>query len=579
MSGRRRFSWRLLLLASLFAAGGAGLVGRLVYLQILNHERYTLQAADEHTGRLIVRAPRGAVLDRHGYPLATTVDAFDVLIERKAWRSQSRAEEWAQSLAPLTGHTPLEILDGARTETKGDYLLALGLDYDDGQRLAELGIPGLKLAPTGKRFYPEGDLASALLGFVGRDQLGLAGLELDLQQELAGVPGDLFFERDSFGNPIPFAGRRGSPAVPGGDVRLTIDRFLQRLVENELDARIKKHGASGGTIIIMEPKTGAILAMASRPTFRITRLDLSDQTDLSLFRNRAVSDLYEPGSVMKVVTMAAALDLGLVAPNSTYYDAGYASVPGVTIYNWDFSTNGTTTATQLLQRSLNTGAVWLSGLIGPERFYDYVKRFGFSEPTGAGFSEEAAGLVRTDQDEGWYPVDLATSSFGQGIAASPLQVITAVAAIANGGKLMRPYIVQEVSGPGGRRVFEPVVVRQVISEDTARTLTQMMNDVVEGVPYHLARVEGYHVAGKTGTTIVSIPGGYDLNSTIASFVGFAPVDDPKMIMLVKIDEPKDDPLGGRVAAPVFGSLAPQVLAYLNVRPSGPQLAQAAPGQP
>jgi cell division protein FtsI (penicillin-binding protein 3) len=184
--------------------------------------------------------------------------------------------------------------------------------------------------------------------------------------------------------------------------------------------------------------------------------------------------------------------------------------------------------------------------------------------------------VRSSDEEGWYPVDLATNSFGQGVAATPLQLITAVAAIANGGKLMRPYIVQEVSGPEGRRVYEPVVVRQAISEATAHTVAQMMNQVVEGVPYHLARVPGYHVAGKTGTTIVSIPGGYDLNSTIASFVGFAPLENPQMIMLVKIDQPQDDPLGGRVAAPVFGSLAPKILAYLDVKPDAQELAQQEP---
>ena len=573
MPGRRRVSWRLFLLASLFAAGSVGLVARLVYLQILNHERYALQAQDEHTGRLIVRAPRGAVLDRHGYPLATTVDAFDVLIERKAWRGQSEVSQWAETMAPLTGHTPQEIIEGVQAESKGDYLLALAVDYDVGQRLAAMGIPGLKTAPTGKRFYPEGDLASALLGFVGRDQLGLAGLELDLQEALSGRPGDLYYERDSFGNPIPFASRRGRPAVPGGDVRLTIDRYLQRLVENELDAQMKKHGASGGTIIIMEPKTGAILAMASRPTFRLTRLNLSDDTDLSIFRNRAVSDVYEPGSVMKVVTMATAVDLGLVSPDSTYYDAGYAEVPGATIYNWDFSVNGVQTATELLQKSLNTGAVWLSGLIGPDPFYDYLHRFGFEEPTGVGLGGEAEGLVRTNLDPDWYPVDLATNSFGQGVAATPLQVITAVAAIANGGQLMRPYIVQEVAGPGGRQVFEPVVVRQVVSEATASTVRQMMVAVVEGVPYHLARIRGYHVAGKTGTTIVSIPGGYALDATLATFVGFAPAEDPRIIMLVKIDEPKDDPLGGIVAAPVFADLAPQILSYLNVRPNDDLLAQ------
>src|SRR3972149_5456829 len=181
MSGRRLFSWRLFLLALVFAAGGVGLVGRLVYLQILNHERYALQAADEHTSRITVRAPRGAILDRHGYPLATSVDAFDVLIERKTWHDQSGAAEWAETLAPLTGHSPQEILEGVQAEAEGDYLLALGLDYDVGQRLGGLGIPGIKTVPTGKRFYPEGDLASALLGFVGRDQIGPAGLEVGLQ--------------------------------------------------------------------------------------------------------------------------------------------------------------------------------------------------------------------------------------------------------------------------------------------------------------------------------------------------------------------------------------------------------------
>jgi cell division protein FtsI/penicillin-binding protein 2 len=469
-----------------------------------------------------------------------------------------------------------DIVAGMAAEPDGDYTLALALDYDRGRSVIDLGLPGLKAVPSTRRFYPEGDLASGLLGFIGHDHVGLAGLEADLQEQLAGTPGDLYFERDSLGNPIPLGRQQGQPAVPGGDVRLTIDRYIQLLVEQELDRSIQKHAASGGTIIVMDPRTGAILAMASRPSFQLSHLDLSGEVDPSLFRNRAVTDVYEPGSVMKVITMSTAVDLGLVNPDSTYYDAGYVTIGTSTISNWDYSVNGTQTATQLLQKSLNTGAIWLSGLIGAENFYRYVDRFGFGEPTNSGLGGEAEGLVRSSDDEGWSPVDLATNSFGQGIAATPLQVITAVAAIANGGKLMRPYIVQEVSGPQGRRVYEPVVVRQPISEATARTVAQMMNQVVEGVPYHLARIAGYHVAGKTGTTIVSIPGGYDLNSTIASFVGFAPLADPQMIMLVKIDQPKDDPLGGMVAAPVFGTLAPKILAYLNVKPDALELAQQEP---
>ncbi len=577
MSGRAgRVSWRLIVLALVFAIGALGLVGRLAYLQIVHHHYYAVEAQQEHLSRQTVSPTRGAILDRNGYPLATSLDAYDLYIERRSWQDPTSLRRWAQTLAPLVNKRVDDIVAGIAGEPDGDYTLALGIDYNKGQSVINLGLPGLKAVPSTRRFYPEGDLASALLGFTGRDHVGLAGLEADLQDELSGTPGDLYFERDSLGNPIPLGTQRGQPAVPGGDVRLTIDRYIQRLVEEELDQDIKKHSASGGTIIVMDPKTGAILAMASRPSFQLSHLDLSGKLDQSLFRNRAVTDVYEPGSVMKVITMSTAVDLGLVNPDTTYYDAGSVTIGGSTITNWDYSTNGTQTATELLQKSLNTGAVWLSGLIGADNFYAYLQRFGFGEPTNSGLGGEAEGLVRSSDEDGWYPVDLATNSFGQGVAATPLQVITAVAAIANGGKLMRPYIVQEVSGPQGRRVYEPVVVRQAISEATARTVAQMMNQVVEGVPYHLARVPGYHVAGKTGTTIVSIPGGYDLNSTIASFVGFAPVQDPQMIMLVKIDQPKDDPLGGRVAAPVFGTLAPKILSYLNVQPDASEMVQQEP---
>lgn len=577
MSARvSRVSWRLIVLALLFAGAAAGLVVRLAYLQIVYHDHYVLEAQQQHLSRQTVRPTRGAILDRNGYALATSLDAYDLYIERLAWQDLASARRWAETLAPLVDKSVDDILAGVVAEPAGDYTLALRLDYDRGRSVLDLGLPGLKAVPSSRRFYPEGDLASGLLGFVGRDHGGLAGLEADLQAELAGTPGDLYFERDSLGAPIPFGSQRGRPAIPGGDVRLTIDRYIQRLVDEELDRRIEKHSASGGTIIVMDPMTGAILAMASRPSFRLTSLDLSGDVDQSLFRNRAVTDVYEPGSVMKVITMSAAVDLGLVNAGTTYYDAGYVSIGGTTIENWDFSVNGTQTATQLLQKSLNTGAIWLATLVGAEDFYRYIDRFGFGAVTNSGLGGEAEGLVRSSDEEGWYPIDLATNSFGQGIAVTPVQLITAIAAIANGGKLMRPYVVQEVVGPQGRRVYEPVVVRQPISEVTARTVARMMNEVVEGVPYHLARLTGYHVAGKTGTTIVSIPGGYDLNSTIASFVGFAPLEEPRMIMLVKIDRPQDDPLGGRVAAPIFGALAPEILAYLNAPRDALDLVQQQP---
>jgi cell division protein FtsI/penicillin-binding protein 2 len=564
-----RVSWRLLLLGVLFCAAGLVLTARLAQLQILSHGHYAVEAEDEHMGMERVFPPRGAILDRNGYPLALTLDTYDIYINRKVWQDENISVEGAETLSPVLGKRPDEIMAMLGPETEGDALVAGSISYEAGRKIIEMGVPGVKATATIVRFHPETDLASALQGFVGRDQTGLAGLEADLDRELGGVPGTLYFERDSMGNPIPFGYRQLTKPQPAADVRLTIDRYVQEAAEQSLDAAIERNGANGGSIIVMDPMTGAILAMASRPSFKLSELNLADETKMDLYRNRVVTDLYEPGSVMKVVTMATALDLDLVTPNTTYEDSGMAYVGGYAIENWDFSANGTTSMTQLLQKSLNTGAVWVGQQIGPERFYEYVKRFGFGEATGIGLGGEAAGMVRTSDDEEWYPSDLATNSFGQGISVTPLQMITAVSAIANGGNLMRPYVVQDVIGPDGDRETQPQVVRRVISEQTSRTLTAMMNDVVEGVPSHGARIQGYHVAGKTGTSFISVAGGYAPDRVITSFVGFAPVSDPKIIVLIKIDEPQGEQLGGTVAAPVFAEMAPKILAYLGVPPDAP----------
>ena len=563
----RRLTWRVALLALVLLAAAGGLVARLAYVQVVHHDRYLAAAQEEHLERRLVRSARGAILDRNGFPLATSIDVYDLYVDRRAWREPGAAQAVATALAPHLQQDADALLARFLDNAGGPIeLIDAGLEFAAGQEIEKLGLAGVVLAGATERVYPEGDLASGVLGFLGREHTGLAGVEADLEDVLGGVPGAIYFERDGGGNPIAFGSARAEPGRPGADVRLTIDRYIQRLVENELDKQIKDHKATGGTIIVMEPKTGAILAMASRPSFRLSQLSL-DSPQLDLYRNRAVTDLYEPGSVLKVITMATAIDLDLVNPNTTYYDAGVVEKGGYTFKNWDFSTNGVTTMTQLLQKSLNTGAIWLSDQIGATRLYDSIRRFGFGESTHSGLGGEAAGLLRTNKDSGWYPADLATNSYGQGIAATPLQLITAISSVINGGKLMRPYIVQQTSGPDGTRVFEPVVVRQAVSEQTSRTMVEMMNAVVDGVPYHRAQVKGYHVGGKTGTTLVSIPTGYALDSTLASFVGFAPVEDPAFIMLVKIDQPQDDPLGGIVAAPVFGRLAPQMLNYLNIPPA------------
>ncbi|MBI2723605.1 MAG: penicillin-binding protein 2 [Chloroflexi bacterium] len=568
---RGRMHLRLIALAAFFAVAGLALAARVTYIQIVDGPRYKTQARNEHFGQQEVRAPRGAILDRNGFPLATTVESWDIYINRADWQDLAAARKAAEFIAPVIKRKPEDLLNEVRQQPTGLYLVYGGLDYETGANLRDGDAPGLRVVQTTKRNYPEGDLASTLLGFVGRDHVGLTGIERDFDQELGGVPGTIYFERDSIGNRIALGSERtGQQPEPGGNIRLTIDRYIQRLVEGELEDQIAKTGAVGGSIIVMDPKTGALLAMASRPGFKLTQLDLNDPNQ-ALFRNRAVTDIYEPGSVFKTLTAGMAIELGLVTPESTYNDTGAAYVGNSTIRNWDYSTNGITTVTQVLQKSLNTGAVWMSGLIGPEKFYAYMRRFGIGTATGVGLGGEPDGVVRDQNDPKWSPEDLATNSFGQGIAATPLQVITAIASFANGGKLMRPYIVQEVDTPQGPRQFSPVTVRQVVSEQTAATVADMMNQVVEGQPGHLAAVPGYHVAGKTGTTTgATLADGAVINGNVASFIGFAPVSDPKMIVLVKLDF-REDRLGGQVSAPVFRDLAPQILAYLGVKPDGPQL--------
>ena len=556
-----RLNWRLLLLILVLAAGTAGVVARLVQVQIIDRDYYAAQAKLEHQFQKVVRAPRGAILDRNGHPLATTVAVFDVYIDPTSWQHDATAVAAAEALAPLLGREPAELIAAARAQERGDYLAARSVSTDVGLQIMKLTPLGVNTVDSSQRSYPEGDLASSLLGFIGQDLVGLTGIEADYDRELGGTPGMLYFEQDALGNPIPFGRQLVEEPERGGDIRLTIDRYIQRLVEEKLDAQIEETEAAGGSIIVMDPLTGEILAMASRPSFRLSQLNLDDEEQVSLYRNRTITDVYPPGSVMKTITMAAAIDLGLVSSQSTYFDSGSVVVYGHTISNWNYRSFGTSTATDVIQFSINTGAIWLSELLGPERFYEYVERFGLHEPTHVGLSGEVAGLVRMPEDEGWYAIDLATNSFGQGMAVTPLQTITAVSALVNGGRLMRPYVVKDVENPEGRRTFEPVVVRQVVKEDTARTLVQMMHAAVDGRTGHLAHVPGYRVGGKTGTSTFQ-----DRGDTIASFVGFVPLERPRFIMLVKIDAPQTSPLGAVVAAPVFGELAPQILTYLDVPP-------------
>ena len=573
--GRGNTTWRVWAVAGAIGLATLVLVGRLAQLQILDHNRYASQARDMHLGQAVVSERRGALLDRNGYPIAATEDTFDVMVERKAWEDQTIAAAAAAALSPVTHVPAADMLSVVSSTEVFEVPVARGLNYEQAQEVRRLALEGVRLLPSSRRVYPEGNVAAQLIGFVGRDGVGLTGLEFDLDSTLGGTKGTIIYERDGLGNQLAIGDRREVRPQPGADVVLTIDRYVQRLAERELDRAIKEHKASGGTIIVVQPQTGEILAMASRPTADLLKPDLSDESKVALFRNRAITDTYEPGSVFKLVTAAAALDLGLVTPDTQWYDSGVVNISDSTIRNWDYSANGQQTVTQILSKSLNTGAAWLASLVGPEQFYAYVERFGFGRLTGSGLSGEAPGHVRSPQSDpdGWRPVDMATNSFGQGISVTPLQMAMAVAAIANDGVLMKPHVVKEIVYPGKRQSVAPEPAGQVMSAEAARTLRQMMGVVVKGIPTAFLDIQGYLVGGKTGTAnIATENGGYKENAYISSFAGVAPLDSPQLVILVKIDEPKDVPWGTVVAAPAFGRIAQAALAYMKVAPSESTLA-------
>ncbi len=565
-------------MALLVVGGLVMTVARLYEVQVVNHEEYLQEAAVTRQGAAVLPAPRGAILDATGYPLATSVDTWDIYIDRFLWRDQEQASRAAIELGAFLGLDADTLMRMGTEERQGDVVVVRDIDYARGTELAALNLWGVRTLPSSTRVYPEGDLGIPLVGYVGLDGSGLWGVEADLDHLLRGRDGWITSERDALGRPIAFTQRTERPASPGGEVQLTIDRFMQKMVEETLAEAIQRYGGVSGSIIVMDPHTGAVLAMASFPRANISQSGL-DTPDLSnVVRNRAITDLYEPGSVLKTLTVAAALDAGLVNPDSGYEDSGEVDMgDGAVIRNWDFSANGWTTVRELLQKSLNTGTVWLSSVMGASAFYHYMEEFGLTESTHIGLSGEAEGAMRTPQDPDWYPVDLATNSYGQGLAVTPIQMLTAVNTFANGGQLMRPYVISSVVTGDSVRSYEPVTVRQAITPQTAETMRQLMTDVVEGPATHGARVPGYEVAGKTGTTLVSIPTGYALDSTIASFAGFLPASDPAVSILVKIDQPSGGlNLGGQVAAPVFADLAAQLMAYLDIPPDYPTQLAAQP---
>jgi cell division protein FtsI (penicillin-binding protein 3) len=439
-------------------------------------------------------------------------------------------------------------------------------------RVKNMKLPGIGFAPESKRFYPNVEIAAHVVGFTGRDPNGLEGIELKYDSTILGNTGYMITERDALGRNIAVKNTVIKDSSPGKSVILTLDKTIQFITEKELAKAVTESNAKSGMALVMESDTGKVLAMANYPTFNPNAYS---RYSLAQLRNHVVTDSYEPGSTFKVFTIAAALDSGTIKPTDVYNcENGVYQISGKTIH--DDHPHSRLTVSEIIKYSSNIGSAKIGFKMGGDKLSSYLRNFGFSSRTGIDLPGEAAGNLKRRM----YGIDLATISFGQGVSLSTIQLVSALSAIANGGNLMKPYLVDQILDDNGTVVqkFEPQLVRRVISAETAQKVTKMMETVTgEGGTGTKAALDGFRVAGKTGTAqkVDAVTHTYSAKR-IGSFVGFVPADKPKLTIAVIIDEPQGVKYGGIVAAPAFRGIAQNTLAYLKIQPNMPITAKAKP---
>ncbi len=549
---------RIFIVMAVFCAAGLVLIGQLVRWQVVEHDRLKKMAEVEHQNELVIPPRRGEIRDRDGHLLAADLVEYDLSVSPNIVTDPFAT---ADKLAGLLDVPRAELVEILTREVDWTPIVQ-NISQEQVEKVLEWDIVGLKLEPKTRRVYPEGDSAAHLLGFVNGNGDGFYGIEGYYDGVLRGKAGMQIGERSPFGEIIPLGANHFVPPVSGGILYLTIDRGIQYMVEQELERAVVSYGAQRGSVVVLNPKTGALLAQASYPTYDPN--NYSDSAE-ELFFDPVVSEQYEPGSVFKIITMAAGLDSGVVKPDSVIYDGGYMEVGGQVIYNWDRQGHGTVDMTTVLAKSLNVGVAQVAISMGKDRFYNYIKRFGFGRLTEIDLGSEGPGTLKTPQDASWYASDLGTNSFGQGIAVTPIQIADAVAAVANSGLLMKPYMVDRVVQGDQEVQVKPAVVRRAISIHTAHTLTNMLVTALEQAGSE-ALLDNYRIAGKTGTAQIPVPGGYHPTLTLTSFVGYLPADNPEALVLVIIEEPTTSRWGSKTAAPTFKRIAEQLVIMLDIPP-------------
>ena len=576
MRSQHKHDKRLEILRIFFVLCAGVICLKLVVIQVFDHSFYQALASGQHELLSQLVPTRGTIFvhdykDERIVPVAANEQLAFVYADP---RKIVGAETTAQAIGDILGYTPERITAlTKRLDQPNDPYEPIEREVPDLllEKLSALKLPGIDWVREAVRTYPESAMGGHMIGFVGPDtegkRAGRYGVEGYFEQLLAGTPGMLRSDRDLAGRLIAVGDRSLEPAVHGSNIVLTIDRTIQYKACQLLQEAVKKHGADGGNIVIVEPSTGKIFAMCSVPDFDPNHY--SQVENIDQFNNQTIFRPYEPGSIFKPFTMAAALDTGAVTPATQFEDSGSVMVEGwpKPIGNSEGKIYGKVNMTQVLEESINTGMIFAMRQMGQEVFVDYVKRFGFGKLSGIELETEVTGNVSAlEKNAELYK---ATATFGQGITVTPLQIAMAYAALANGGMLKQPMIVDEIQHPDGTiEKRQPVDIAQVIDEKTSRTIAAMLVSVVEQGHGKRAGVKGYYVGGKTGTAQVARTDGigYSADHTIGSFAGFAPVENPKFAMTVQIDHPRDVVWAESTAAPLFGDMAEFLLQYFEVAP-------------
>lgn len=561
---------RIYFLVALVFLMGFIILARLFILQIGNYSKFSAMAEEQHKGHSELVAKRGEIYLKSGdgrYPLAVNREYMMVFLEPKLVEERDRV---ISELSYILGMERGQIENKLSDPEDMYEIVKKRISEDEVNRIRDLKLKGVRLMPEIYRYYPGEELASQIIGFVGSDgekQIGRYGLEAYWEEELKGKNGSLSQERDSAGRWISISDREMVPPEDGVDLVLTIDETVQYEIEKILKATMEKHQADGGSILVQEPETGKILAMANYPNFNPNEFNKVE--DMNAFLNSAISSTYESGSVFKTFTLASGIDAGVISPNTTYVDTGVISEAGYNIKNSDGKAYGEQTMTQVLEASLNTGVIFVEKLLGNARFKDYILKFGFGEKTGINLPGELAGNI-TNLKNLKSHIQFFTASYGQGLTVTPLQVLNAYSAIGNGGNLMKPQIIEKmIYSDGTEKTIEPEIIRPVIKKETSEQVKNMLESVVVNGHGKRAAVSGYRVGGKTGTAQVAKKDsvGYEDGVTIGSFAGLAPLEKPRFAVIVKIDNPKDVLWAESSAAPAFGEVMRFLLTYYNVEPS------------